>query len=205
MKKLPKIPIMIFLITVAFLNISFISFSRHVLELKINCDSLYTKKGLSVLHQMNPHISGEKKNSVFIFQEEVNGKITQIFRDTISSKVQKIEFADYNNDKVKDILVQNSSDVRSNWTYYLYLVNPKTFTLTKVEGFEEIKAPTYNAKYNLVTNYVMSGKNWTSFHKIIKNKIHDFNIVIYDGENEKGINTYEKDYLKAIKKITAEK
>ena len=154
---------------------------------------------------MNPHASEEKKNSIFIFREEVDGKMIQIFRDTISSKIQKIEFADYNNDKVKDILVQNSSDARSNWTYYLYLIDPKTYTLTKVEGFEQIKAPKYDATHNLVTNYVVSGKNWTSFYKIAKNKIYDSGIVIYDGENEQRINTYEKDCLNAIKKIAAKK
>ena len=48
---------------------------------------------------------------------------------------------------------------------------------------------------------VMSGRNWTSFHKIIGDTIKDFNIVIYDGEDENGIDTYDADYKKAIKKI----
>jgi hypothetical protein len=40
----------------------------------------------------------------------------------------------------------------------------------------------------------------TSFYKIVKNKIYDYNIEIEDGENENGVNT--KDNIKkAITKI----
>ena len=114
---------------------------------------------------------------------------------------QEIIFEDYNNDNFKDIKVQNISDVRSNLTYYLYLYNPKTNTFKKVLGFEEIKNPKFNKKYNLIENYVISGNNWTSFYKIVKNKIHDYQTVIEDSENENGINNYDENYKKAIKKI----
>lgn len=179
--------------------------SAEITRLKINCDSIYSKKGFSVLHLMNEDKFKNDKNSIFVFQKTVNGKTMEIYRDTIFSAVQKVEFIDYNNDKVKDILVQNISDVRSNWTYYLYLVNPKTFALTKIKGFEEIKGPIYNPKYNIIENYVISGQNWTSFYKIKNDKVYDYDIVIYDGENEKGINTYEKDYAKAIQTIRKRK
>jgi hypothetical protein len=48
---------------------------------------------------------------------------------------------------------------------------------------------------------VYSGRNWTSFYKIQGNSVKDFNIIIYDGENSKGLATYDKDYKKALNKI----
>jgi len=115
--------------------------------------------------------------------------------------VQEVKFEDFNKDKVKDILVQNISDVRSNWTYYLYFVDTANDKLKKIKGFEEIKNPNYIREYDLIDNYVMSGRNWTSFYKIQGDSIKDFNIVIYDGENENGRVTYNKDYKKAIATI----
>jgi hypothetical protein len=112
---------------------------------------------------------------------------------------QKVQFADFNGDNVKDILVQNVSDVRSNQTYYLYLVDTTYGRLTKIKGFEEIKNPDYVSKYNLIDNYVMSGKDRTSFYKIQSDTIKDFDIVIYDDHLDDGI--YDRDYKNAIKKI----
>ncbi len=99
------------------------------------------------------------------------------------------------------ILIQNISDVRSNWTFNLYLVDTINDKLTKVKGFEEIKNPKFLSKYNLIDNYVMSGRNWTSFYKIENNKIKEYDIVIYDGEDKNGKVTYDNDYKKAIKTI----
>ncbi len=84
-----------------------------------------------------------EKNAILVIEQNLNNSRTDILKDSIFSAVQKIEFADFNNDKIKDILVQNSSDVRSNWTYYLYLYNPKTNRFKRVKGFEEIKNPKY--------------------------------------------------------------
>jgi hypothetical protein len=115
-----------------------------------------------------------------------------------------VRFSDFNGDNIKDILIQNISDVRSNPTYYLYLVDTTHDKLTKIRGFEEIKNPSYVSKYNLIDNYVLSGQTWTSFYKIQNDTIKDFDIVIYD--DNLGNGNYERDYNKAIKKIlTAEK
>ncbi len=167
--------------------------------LTINCDSIYSKKGLSISHIINKKenqdgYSGEK-NSVFIFRKSEK----EIFRDAIFSTVQEINFKDFNNDNVKDILIQNTSDVRSNWTYILYLVNPKDYTLTKVKGFDEIKNPTYNTEYDIVEGSAVSGRDYTSFYKIIKNRIYDYEIIIYDDHGED--DNYDKAYNKAIKEI----
>ena len=68
-----------------------------------------------------------------------NGQYVPIFSDSIFNTVQEVGFTDFNNDGIKDILVQNISDVRSNWTYYLYLVDTAQNKLKKIKGFEEIK------------------------------------------------------------------
>lgn len=171
--------------------------------LKINCDSIYTKKGFSILHiTYNKEVqdgSFDEKNSVFIFRKTENEIVKEIYRDTIFSRVQEINFEDFNNDKVKDILVQNISDVRSNYTYILYLVNPKNYTLTKIKGFGEIKNPFYNSKYNIVESRVRSGTDYTAFYKIIKNHVDDYKIYVDDDHEES--NDYDVNYDKAIKKI----
>ncbi|MGX7666698.1 XAC2610-related protein [Flavobacterium pedocola] len=172
---------------------------------EINCDSVYKDKGISLklipldtnkLHQ-------PRYQFIFIVNRQQNAKKSEIYRDTIDSTVQEVRFADFNNDNVKDILIQNISDVRSNWTYNLYLVDKNSASIKKIKGFQEIKNPNYLPKYDLIDNMVMSGRNWTSFYKIVGDTIKDFNIVIYDGEDENGKVTYEADYKKAIKEILA--
>ena len=168
----------------------------------IDCDSIYPEQGISITHIKYEHESDgylKEKNSVFIYYKTTAGVKEEIYRDTIFSRLQTIKFEDFNNDRVKDILVENISDVRSNLTYYLYLVNPVTYRLAKIKGFEEIKNPKYKAKYDIIDNYVMSGQNWTSFYKINNNRVRDLNIVIYDDGNTV---RFDKMYKKAIIRIT---
>jgi hypothetical protein len=171
--------------------------------IEINCDSIYNDKGITIrLVPVDRKTNNEPEfKFLFLVMKQQNGQQAEIFRDTIESTVQEVKFADFNNDNVKDILIQNISDVRSNWTYHLYIVDKNVNSIRKIKGFEEIKNPNYLPKYDLIDNMVMSGRNWTSFYKIIGDTIKDFNIVIYDGEDENGIDTYDADYKKAIKKI----
>lgn len=171
--------------------------------IELNCDSIYKDKGISIkLISLDTNKVNEPEYKfIFLVNKQQNGQNSEIFRDTIESTVQKIKFADFNNDNVKDILIQNISDVRSNWTYNLYIANKNLDLIRKIKGFEEIKNPNYLSKYDLIDNMVMSGRNWTSFYKIVGDTIKDFNIVIYDGEDENGKDIYESDYKKAIKKI----
>jgi glutamine synthetase len=81
-----------------------------------------------------------------VIEQNLKNRKSVIIKDSIFSTVKEIKFADFNNDKINDVLVQNISDVRSNWTYYLYLYNPKTNSFKRVKGFEEIKNPKYNSK-----------------------------------------------------------
>lgn len=191
----------------SFLSIIFLltfsyAFAQNTTTIK--CDSIYKNKGITIkLINFDDEKDGyeNEKNSILIINQKINGKNSTLIKDSIFSKVQEIEFKDFNNDKIKDILVQNISDVRSNWTYNLYLYNSKTNNFKKVNGFEEIKNPSYNSKYKIIESHVNSGKNWAAFYKIKNFKVYDYNIEIIDDGSLKA----EKEYRKAIKKITEKK
>ena len=178
---------------------------KKIDTLEIICDSVYKNKGYKLTLRTfdTANIYETKPNTIFALCKLINGHYSEIFRDTIFNEVQEVQFEDYNNDKVKDILVQNFSDVRSNWSYNLYLVDTTNDKLKRIKGFEEIKVPVYNSKYDLIENYVLSGRNWTSFYKIKSDSILDYGITIYDGEDDNGKTTYDKGYKKAIKIILA--
>lgn len=176
---------------------------NHLETTEIICDTVYKNKGYKItLRRFNEDDQDETvPNSLFVFSKLTNGKYLPLFTDSIFNRVQDIQFADFNNDKVRDILVQNFSDVRSNWTYYLYLVDTAHNRLKKIKGFSAIKSPHYLPQYNLIDNYVMSGRIWTSFYKIQGDTVRDFGIVIYD--DQKDDNSYGRAYRKAIKSILA--
>jgi hypothetical protein len=167
------------------------------------CDSIYKNKGYKIIQHYFPDgiDSINNKNTVFQLLLTKSNKKTIIYQDTIYSSTGEIVFRDFNNDGIKDILMQNISDVRSNWTYYLYLVDTVRDRLEKINGFEEIKNPNYLPKYNLIDNYVNSGQNWTNFYKIKGNKIKDFGIVIYDGQTDAENEKYIQAHKKAIQTI----
>lgn len=171
----------------------------------IHCGSIYPNTNYQItLTAIGSTNEGENTpNTLFTVSRLSGGKYMPIFSDSVFSKTRTIDFADYNDDKIPDILVHNISDVRSNQTYYLYLVDTAQNQLKKIKGFEVIKNPTYLPQYNLVTNYVMSGQIWTSFYKIKGNSIKDFGIVIYDNQTDDG--SYDRDYKKAIRIILKKK
>jgi len=180
-----------------------------IFENEIICDSVYQNKNYKIVLR---HFSREKgydendKNTVFIFSKKINGKYEELLRDSIESHVGAYEFQDFNGDKIKDILIQNISDIRSNWTYYLYLVDLKNDRLTKVKNFNQIKNPHYLPQYNLIDNEVMSGRNWTSFYQIKKDTVFDFGYVIYKGEDGNGNNVdFDKEYYKTLSKVLKNK
>ncbi|MDF2930960.1 MAG: hypothetical protein K0R36_291 [Chryseobacterium sp.] len=178
-------------------------------EKEIICDSVYPNKNYKIVLR---HFSWENsyeendKNTVFTFSKKLNGKYKELFRDSIESHVGTYEFQDFNGDKIKDILIQNISDVRSNWSYYLYLVDLKNDRLTKIKNFNQIKNPHYLHQYNLIDNEVISGRNWTSFYQIKKDTVFDFGYVIYDGEDDNGNAVdFEKEYDKTLSKVLKNK
>lgn len=187
--------------------ISTLLFSLPILAqntVEVKCDSIYKdKKILIKLSTFDGKKDGfkEEKNSILIIEQNLKNKKSIILKDSIFSSVQKIEFSDFNNDNIKDILVQNTSDVRSNWTYYLYLYNVKTNSFKRVQGFEEIKNPKYNSKENIVESYVVSGQDRIGFYRIKNYKVLDLKTEITDDHGE----NFEKDYQNAIKKLKAKK
>lgn len=162
-------------------------------------ESAYKNKRITISLTPFTKISDDK-NCILTISQKIKNKSIVLLKDTIYSSVQEIEFKDFNNDKTKDILVQNISDVRSNWTYNLYLYNSKTNHFKKVIGFDEIKNPIYNSKYNIVESHVNSGTNWLAFYKIINHKIHNYNIEITDDGSEKSEDEYQKALIKISKK-----
>lgn len=174
----------------------------HLRTVEVICDSVYPKKNYKItLKIINNYISDwlPRNNAVFILEELTNNHSIEIYKDSIYTRMSEIKFEDFNNDKIKDILVQNFSDVRSNLTYNLYLVDTTDNRLKKIKGFETIKNPEYLPKHNLIFNYVLSGSCWTSFYQIRLDSIFDYNIVIYDNNQENP--SYERDFERAIKKI----
>lgn len=168
---------------------------------KINCDSIYSQKGYLVSLEFDPK-NEIILNVLFTFSKKINGKEKIIYQEKLHSQFQNVEFIDFNGDGIKDILVENISDVRSNLTYNLFIVDFKNQKLRKIEGFDEIKNPNYLAEYDLIDCMVMSGRNWTSFYKIEGHKVKDFGYVVEDGEDENGKDLeYDKNYKLTLAKI----
>ncbi|MPT30128.1 MAG: hypothetical protein E2600_00370 [Chryseobacterium sp.] len=168
---------------------------------KINCDSIFNKKGYSVSLEFDPK-DQTILNVLFTFSKKIKGKEKIIYQERLHSQFQNVEFIDFNGDGIKDILIENTSDVRSNLTYNLFIVDFKNQNLRKIEGFDEIKNPNYLKEYDLIDCLVMSGKNWTSFYKIEGNKIKDLGYVIQDGEDDNGKDLeYDKNYELTLTKI----
>jgi hemoglobin-like flavoprotein len=174
---------------------------------EITCDTVYKNKGYQITLTLfdNIHEDETTYNTLFTLNRLINGQYQPIYADSIVSSVREIDFVDFNNDHVKDILVQHSSDVRSNRTYCLYLVDTAQNKLKKIKGFEVIKNPEYLPEYNLVDNYVVSGKNWTSFYRIMNDTIKDYNIIIYDDQNDLAGHAYKAAFENAIRTIAKSK
>lgn len=174
---------------------------NNTANFEIICDSIYKNKGYKLTLAVFDSTTDDETipNTLFTLSKLKNGKYLPIYSDSIFNSVQSITFADFNNDKVKDILVQNFSDVRSNWSYHLYLMDKNNDKLKKVKGFEAIRNPNYLPQYGLIDNYVLSGKNWTNFYKINGDSIKDFDTIIYDDQDKNGV--YERKCQRAINKI----
>lgn len=133
----------------------------------------------------------ERKNAVLIFIRQ-NGNQTKVFfRDSLFCMYPDISFQDFNNDKIKDVLVFYYTGARANPTYYLYLTDLKNHGLIRVKGFEELPNPDLDTTNNIITSIALSGTNYYRFYRIdSKNKLinlgHDFE------ENPNDTTQYEK-------------
>lgn len=150
-----------------------------------------------------------RNNAIFELQESADSiEWVTIYRDSIFTSAGVIEFTDYNNDNTDDILIQNTSSARSCWTYYLYLVEKNPLEIRKIRNFETIPNPFLDKENNIISNYALSGTNWSSFYEIRGDSIFDFNITIEDirAKNDPdNSNHYDSEYRKAIRKIKQEK
>ncbi|MPS74302.1 MAG: hypothetical protein E2590_14300 [Chryseobacterium sp.] len=188
-------------ILIIFLFFQTLLFAQQKEIVRINCDSIFNKKGYFVSLEFDPK-DQVILNVLFIFSKKINGKEKIIHQERLHSQFQNIEFIDFNGDGIKDILIEDTSDVRSNLTYNLFIVDLKNQKLRKIDGFDEIKNPNYLKEYDLIDCLVMSGRNWTRFYKIKGNKIKDFGYVIEDGEDENGKDLeYDKNYKLTLAKI----
>ena len=172
---------------------------------EVICDSIYkNKKFKIVVSNFSNETSYEDGiyNAIFHFFEFKNGRYREIFSDSIQRHFDQIKFADFNKDNVKDILIENIADVRSNLTYNLYLIDTLESKLKKIKGFETIKNPNFLPIYNLIDNYVLSGQNWTSFYKIEGDSIKDYEIIIFDNQTDDG--SYDQEYNRALNSILSQ-
>lgn len=108
------------------------------------------------------------KNATIRFLMPRNGNTSTVFCDSTFCRHAILKREDFNGDGIKDILVFYDYDVRSNEMYHLYIVDSKNKNLIRVEEFEDLKNPTFNKRRNRIECYVVSGTNYTTFHKIIK-------------------------------------
>lgn len=188
-----------FIILILLCPILFVAQNKEVK--RINCDSIYNEKGYSASLKFDPK-DQIVLNVLFTFSKKENGKEKVIYQEKLHSDFQNVDFVDFNGDGIKDILVENISDVRSNLTYNLFIVDLKNEKLRKIEGFNEIKNPNYLQEYDLIDCLVMSGRNWTSFYKIEGNKVKYFGYTVEDGEDENGKDLeYDKNYALTLEKI----
>lgn len=167
------------------------------------CDSIYPKKGyiVSLTNIKNSDDENESKNNIiFTFYKKQKNKKTIFYQEHLYSHFKNVEFEDFNGDNIKDILVEYVSDVRSNLHYHLFLVDLKKNKLIKIINFDKIKNPVYLKKYNLVSNLVMSGRNWSSFYKIKNNNVKDFGYTFY-WQDENGNDSSIEDYDKILNNI----
>ncbi len=110
-------------------------------------------------------------NAILIIYKLVNGRTIIIVRDSIHSMQGQNESIDFNNDKIKDLLIFHSTGARANPTYYLYLLDYKTHAVTRVKGFEALPNPYPDNVNNIIVSTGLSGTNHYSFYRIRNNKL----------------------------------
>lgn len=164
----------------------------------INCDSFFEKEGYYIQLIKTDNNTTTTNNTLFTFGINKEQGMQTIYFDSIYSQFGEVEFRDFNNDGISDILIQNISDARSNLTYNLYIVDIVNNTLTKVEDFNKIKGPILNNELEIIESYVSSGTDYYEFYQIISNSsVVSYDLLIYDRHDENS----EEDYNEAIEAI----
>jgi hypothetical protein len=125
------------------------------------------------LHIFDPEVyEGDQKNATLTLTPSTNAFSRIIFIDSLFCMHPWIQFEDFNNDKVKDVLVFNFSGARSNWSHYLYLVDNKNHKLTFVKRFSNLLNPELNTSTGVITSTFLYGAYVSySFFRINKKGI----------------------------------
>lgn len=149
--------------------------------LVINCDLVFSETCYYIRLLTYDSVLDNRYNAVFVFGQVIGGGEERIYVDSLYSKAGQVSFMDINQDGTKDILIQHDSDVRSNWTYHLFLTDLQGRALNKVKGFDQVRNPRVNAGPGIIESRVSSGTNYIEFYKLVnKDSIFKYDIVVYD-------------------------
>ncbi len=137
-------------------------------------------------------INNEQYNSYIRVFKNANGFKTELYVDSFFSMgVNKdiLQFQDFNNDKVKDILIFRYSGSHSNAVYNLYLVDNKKKKLFNVNNFEKLQNPEFDSTNNLIISKTYTSSVLHTFYKInSKNELvnlkHTFNWTIFNTKHQ---------------------
>jgi len=120
------------------------------------------------VHQFNYDIKSQMKvNSTVTFKHLHGNNLQTIFVDSFYCMYPDIELNDFNNDRVKDVLIFSSTGARSNPTYHFYLVDSLKQKLTYIKGFENLPNPDFDSSNNIITSVAFAGIDYIwSFYRI---------------------------------------
>ncbi len=163
--------------------------------------TLFNDPGYQLHLQVIDSLENETYNAILTVTQKLSSVAKIIFVDSLYCKKPDIQFKDFNNDRVRDVLIFNMYDVRSNVMYYLYVVDQKSKRLIRVKGFEDVKNPELNPKENVITSFVVSGTDRYSFYRINKkNKLVDLNKTFQCFHDGRDSVNYQK-MIRQIRKI----
>jgi hypothetical protein len=138
----------------------------------------------------------ETNNAILTFGKYEKNQLNVFFRDSMYCMYPDIDFQDFNNDKIKDVLVFNYTGGKANPTYHLYLIDFKNHKLIRIKGFEELPNPSLDTRNNIITSIALSGTNYYSFYRITSKN----NLINLGHSFETDLNDSTK-YDNAIRKI----
>jgi hypothetical protein len=123
-------------------------------------------------YKLNLHVidsNSLNSTAILTLKKSQGGHTITLYSDSIETmNGGYIQFEDFNNDKIKDLMVFYSDGARANPRYHLYLIYPKSHELIRVKGFEELTNPEFDAKNNIITSLGLSGTDYYSFYRITK-------------------------------------
>jgi hypothetical protein len=144
--------------------------SQETLFVRIQADTLFKTKGFLI------ELERTSKQNISLLTIMKEGQL--VLSDSLESTAHLLNFQDYNQDGELDLLVQCSSDVSSNWTYHLYLVNSQASQFTKIPDFKHIKNP--EIRNEIITSHISSGSSYYQFYSLDSLDIIQHDLIIYD-------------------------